>query len=797
MQLIDLFSGIGGFSLAGEWIGWRIIQFCEIDKFCQKILSYHWPDIPIHDDIKTFGVKQILENPLYDKNEVSIITGGFPCQPYSAAGKRKGKGDDRHLWPEMLRAIREIKPDWVVAENVLGIINWSEGLVFNEVQTDLEAEGYEVFPVVLPACGVNAPHRRYRVWFIAYRDSIRYSGRKFNENGQQYERRRKAWSEFTPLELCRTSPDTENKNDRLSVKTKKEYTKSGINGDKEITPNTKSERLEGENRFRMERTKQSSESNATDTKSNGINREEKFKNNNRQSGEQGGCDINNTCKVRQGNGNETIADTDSNKRSQRGMHTPESEETERHTGTRNARTIQCQTWDNFPTQSPLRGRDDEFSSKLDGITFSKWRNESIKAYGNAIVPKVAFQIFKTIEDYMKKEKTTKSRPDGKSYNCVSCGLYKDCITKRMQPYGEFKKGILNIGESPGEVEDKSGMPFQGRTGKLLQRTYRRLGIDLFEDCLNINAVNCRPLDNETPSNFQIECCRKRVLQVIEEYKPKVIILLGNSAVYSLIGHRWKKDLGGITKWRGFTIPDQDFQCWICPTFHPSYVERSTDGAEETVWRNDLKQAFELLEIVNHPFLVYKKPEISIITDLTRLDQIKEVFAIDFETTGRKSHAKGQRIVSCAIATDEDHALAFMLPKTRDEIQPLVRLLENPHVAKYGQNIKFETAWAEVRLKSKIQNWVWDTMLASHIYDNRQGITSLKFQTYVQFGVVDYSSDVEPYLKAADNKNANALNRIIELISTEEGKGKLLTYNGYDAINTYRLAILQRNQLLPF
>ena len=396
-----------------------------------------------------------------------------------------------------------------------------------------------------------------------------------------------------------------------------------------------------------------------------------------------------------------------------------------------------------------------------------------------------------------KKITTKSRPDGKSYNCTSCGLYKDCITKRMQPYGEFKKGIFICGESPGETEDKTGKPFQGRTGQLLQRTFRRLGINLFEDCIITNSVQCRPEDNETPTNFQIECCRKRVLQVIEEYKPKVIILLGNSAVYSLIGYRWKKDLGGITKWRGFTIPDQDFQCWICPTFHPSYVERSTDGAEETVWRNDLKQAFELLEIVNHPFPVYKKPEISIIIDLTRLDQIKEVFAIDFETTGLKPHAKGQRIVSCAIATDEDHALAFMLPKTRDEIYPLVRLLEDPHVAKYGQNCKFETAWAEVRLKANIKNWVWDTMLASHIYDNRQGITGLKFQTLVNFGIWDYSSDIEPYLKAVDNKNANALNRIIELISTEEGKEKLLTYNAYDAINTYRLAILQRNQLSPF
>jgi len=344
----SLFSGIGGFDLAAQWMGWDNTFHCEWNEFCQKVLKYHFPKSISYGDItKTdFTIW---------RGKIDILTGGFPCQPYSMAGKRKGKEDERHLWPEMLRTIREIQPSWVVGENVPGIINWSGGLVFHEVQTDLETEGYEVLPVVLPACGVNAPHRRYRVWFIAYRDSIRYSGRKFNENGQQYEKRRKAWSEFTSLKLCRTSPDTENKNDKLSVRTKKEYTKSGINEDNEITPNTKSERLEGENRFRMERTKQSSESNATYT--------------------------------------------DSNKRSQRGMHTPESKETERHTGTRNARTIQCQTWDNFPTQSPLCSRNDGISSRLDGITFSKWRNESIKAYGNAIVPQIALMIFRAIADY--------------------------------------------------------------------------------------------------------------------------------------------------------------------------------------------------------------------------------------------------------------------------------------------------------------------------------------------------------------------------------------------------------------
>lgn len=161
MKHIGLFEGIGGFSLAARWMGWETIAWCEWNEFCQKVLSYHFPEANKHGDITK------TDFTIY-RGKCDILTGGFPCQPYSLAGKRKGNEDDRHLWPEMLRAIREIQPRWVVGENVYGLINWSGGLVFHEVQADLEAEGYEVFPYVLPACAVNAPHRRDRVWFVAY-----------------------------------------------------------------------------------------------------------------------------------------------------------------------------------------------------------------------------------------------------------------------------------------------------------------------------------------------------------------------------------------------------------------------------------------------------------------------------------------------------------------------------------------------------------------------------------------------------------------------------------------------------
>jgi DNA (cytosine-5)-methyltransferase 1 len=162
MNHIGLFEGIGGFSAAAEMMGWTTIAWCEWNEFCQNQLKNHYPNAKGHGDIRT------TDFTIY-RGKCDVLTGGFPCQPYSVAGQRKGKEDDRHLWPEMLRAIREIAPRYVVGENVRGLLSWNGGMVFDEVQADLEACGYEVLPFVLPACGVNAPHRRDRVWFVAYR----------------------------------------------------------------------------------------------------------------------------------------------------------------------------------------------------------------------------------------------------------------------------------------------------------------------------------------------------------------------------------------------------------------------------------------------------------------------------------------------------------------------------------------------------------------------------------------------------------------------------------------------------
>jgi len=210
----SLFSGIGGFDLAAEWMGWDNVFHCEWNPFGQKVLKHYWPKSISYDDITKTDFT-------IHRGTIDVLSGGFPCQPYSLAGKRKGKEDDRHLWPEMLRAIREIAPTFVVGENVYGLVNWNGGMVFDEVQSDLEAEGYEVAPVILPACGQNAPHRRERIWFVAYSNSKRREGgeeqfktkKRSTPNEKQFKGRNRLYAE--QWENFPTQPPICQRNDGL------------------------------------------------------------------------------------------------------------------------------------------------------------------------------------------------------------------------------------------------------------------------------------------------------------------------------------------------------------------------------------------------------------------------------------------------------------------------------------------------------------------------------------------------------------------------------------------------------
>ena len=336
----SLFSGIGGFDLAAEWMGWENIFHCEINPFCQKILNYYWPNsIQYHDITKTdFTIH---------RGQIDILTGGFPCQPYSAAGKRLGKEDSRHLWPEMLRVIREVAPKYIVGENVFGLLNWNGGVVFDEVHSDLETEGYEVQAVVIPAAAVNAPHGRDRVWFVAY---------------------------LTDTDRNTTGPSG----------TSGSVESNGCKGHLFTEQRRKSSELN--NRLhKFSRTATDPELN-TEGSDRGTNDETKRDVRRRNEGDVFGT----LCS----NGDATDTDRTNN---QTWSYRTILEQSNRKK-TERFRNVECgNQWQIFPTQSPICGGDDGISSELDGITFSKWRKESIMGYGNAVVPQVIIQIFKAIE----------------------------------------------------------------------------------------------------------------------------------------------------------------------------------------------------------------------------------------------------------------------------------------------------------------------------------------------------------------------------------------------------------------
>ena len=196
MNVLDLFSGIGGFSLGLESTGFfKTIAFVEKDRFCQKVLQKNFPNVPIEDEIR---------NVRGEKYKADVVTGGFPCQPFSVAGKRKGTDDDRYLWDEMLRVITEVKARWIVGENVAGIINIENGKVLQQIQKDLESEGFQVQCLIIPASGVGAWHQRKRVWIIANSSSQRPSTQSIGDN-RELEKESKGEKETRNKSSLRTS----------------------------------------------------------------------------------------------------------------------------------------------------------------------------------------------------------------------------------------------------------------------------------------------------------------------------------------------------------------------------------------------------------------------------------------------------------------------------------------------------------------------------------------------------------------------------------------------------------------
>ena len=345
LKLLDLFSGIGGFSLGLESTGYfETIGFVEKDKFCQQVLEKNFKDIPIESEVR--DVKG-------DRYAADIITGGFPCQPFSVAGKRKGTDDDRYLWDETIRIVRECKPRWFIGENVEGIINIQEGMVLRQVCDDLEKEGFEVQCLVIPASGIGAWHQRKRVWILAY---SKHNGSHRSKRNETIEssNQSKEWL------FIRDDQNVSNSNARLSI---------GKNEEVQARRNTIDSSSKDVSNTNSIRHRRWSSEGCTNERWSFLPREQEGR---EMGSEAQRCDdiaTNSNSEGSQGHGVSTNMET---------MQISEEHIAETD-------TEEQQTW--WQTQSRICGVPNGVSFELD-----KDRKDRIKSLGNSIVPLIARQL---------------------------------------------------------------------------------------------------------------------------------------------------------------------------------------------------------------------------------------------------------------------------------------------------------------------------------------------------------------------------------------------------------------------
>ena len=364
--------------------------------------------------------------------------------------------------------------------------------------------------------------------------------------------------------------------------------------------------------------------------------------------------------------------------------------------------------------------------------------------------------------------------------CGECGLSKTCTSPRMLATGLGRRKILFVAEAPGKEEDQKGVQLIGDAGQLLRKLLHEIGEDL-EEARKTNAVICRPPKNVIKDTY-VEACRPNLLRTLQEFKPTVVVLLGLSAVKGLIPTEWGRDVGALSRWVGWTIPCATHGAWLCPTYHPSYINRmNEDPVLVGLLKSHLQKAYSLersgtvpttsvqalqgeVEVVRHMSTARKR--------LRALARREGLLAFDYETTGLKPDDRRHEIVSCSFCLDGKETWACMIDETCH--RHLSAVLRAPGLGKIASNLDFEERWTRAKLGHGVENWHWDTMLAAHALDNRPGITSVKFQAFVLLGVGDYEGEVASFLKSSASRGG--FNRI-----READPYQLLLYNGMDSL----------------
>ena len=412
MTHASVFSGIGGPEVAATMLGWENLFHCEINPFGRKVLDYWYPNSKSYEDITTTDFTEW-------RGRVDVLTGGFPCQPFSYAGRRRGAEDDRYLWPSMYRAIDEIQPTWVVAENVAGILTMveqgevskvagsatlfdafddlrgrfelRETFTLQRICTDLESHGYAVQPVLVPACAVGAPHRRDRVFIVARRIA--------SDSDNRADRRTAGEDEGKGRE--------ERIQERHEVRKPDEPNQVRREGERTADPaDTISEGLERQDESRCGEGGQRLHLRRDGAGCSGETIPHPDSHRGREVDEHMESELADGAKPFSNGGQRNVADTESRRAG--GLRIESEEEGARMCDVvfGNGCRLHLPTdeaglgrWQDFPSVSPVHRGNDGLPFDVDRLTisFGKWRTEALKAYGNAIVPQVMYEIFRAIE----------------------------------------------------------------------------------------------------------------------------------------------------------------------------------------------------------------------------------------------------------------------------------------------------------------------------------------------------------------------------------------------------------------
>jgi uracil-DNA glycosylase len=384
--------------------------------------------------------------------------------------------------------------------------------------------------------------------------------------------------------------------------------------------------------------------------------------------------------------------------------------------------------------------------------------------------------------------------------CGTCGLYRDCRSPKMKPFGEGKRKVLILAEAPGQTEDEKGRPLIGKAGQFFREVVGNFGIDLDRDCWATNTLICRPPNNEIKNQRMIDFCRPNLVKTVNELRPETIVVLGSVAVKSLItgwlwpdtGGSWdmsseEKNLRG--KWCGWRIPCQEINSWIAPTWHPSYVMRVKNDRERgaeliDLWfRKDLEAAFALR---GRPWKVVPDfaAKVEVILDDGEATEAVEgiaasgrMVAFDYECESLKPERIDNAIWSCALSNGQRTVSFPWAGKAVKAVEAFLR----SGVPKAGANVSYETWWSLTKLGINVKGWTWDVVNSGHVIDNRAGVSGLDFQAWVLLGQPAWDAYSKKFLRSKGG-GGNDRNKV-----READLRKILHYGGLDALLTWKVA----------